>query len=147
MTYTYNYPRPCVTVDAVILHQQGDDTKILLIKRKNEPFCGMWAIPGGFVDMDETCDDAAARELEEETSLNGIAITQFRTYSAVDRDPRHRTISVVYYALLTNSEQPNAIAGDDAADSGWFSVHALPTLAFDHQIIIRELLGYLKDLH
>ena len=143
MTYTYNYPRPCVTVDAVILHHQGDDTKILLIKRKNEPFRGMWAIPGGFVDMDETCDHAAARELEEETSLTGIPLTQFRTYSAIDRDPRHRTISVVYYALLKQSDKPNDMAGDDAAESGWFSISALPPLAFDHDVIITELLQHL----
>ena len=144
MPYTYNYPRPCVTVDAALLSKKNNAMRILLIRRGNEPFKGMWALPGGFVDMDETCEHAAVRELEEETSLSGIPLAQFRTYSAVNRDPRHRTISVVYYAVV-NEDDRTARAGDDAAEAEWFDVDDLPAMAFDHDMIIRELISFVKS--
>lgn len=144
MPYTYNYPRPCVTVDAALLSKKNNALRILLIRRGNEPFKGMWALPGGFVDMDETCEHAAVRELEEETSLSGIPLTQFRTYSAVKRDPRHRTISVVYYAVVNENDR-TARAGDDAAEAKWFDVDDLPAMAFDHDMIIRELISFVKS--
>ena len=141
MPYTYNYPRPCVTVDAALLSKKNNALRILLIRRGNEPFKGMWALPGGFVDMDETCEHAAVRELEEETSLSEIPLRQFRTYSAVNRDPRHRTISVVYFAVV-NENELSAMAGDDAAEADWFCVNDLPPLAFDHEMIIDELISF-----
>ncbi|PLW94976.1 MAG: NUDIX hydrolase, partial [Marinilabiliales bacterium] len=120
------------------------DPKVLLIKRGNEPYKGMWAIPGGFVDMDETCEAAAVRELQEETAVTGIALTQFRTYSTVDRDPRHRTISVVYFAFI--DEKDVAVqAGDDAAEAAWFSVNSLPPMAFDHEVIVKDLMSFVGN--
>ncbi len=138
MSYTYEYPRPCVTVDAALFSQTKMGIKILLIERGNEPYKAMWALPGGFVDMDETCETAAVRELEEETGVSGVTLTQFRTYSAVKRDPRHRTITVVYFALV-DENRLTATAGDDAADARWFHIQNLPNMAFDHEMIVKEL--------
>lgn len=138
MSYTYKYPRPCVTVDAAIFSHTNVGVKILLIERGNAPYEGQWALPGGFVDMDETCENAAVRELEEETGVSGVSLTQFRTYSAVKRDPRHRTITVVYFALV-DENRLTATAGDDAADARWFHIHNLPNMAFDHEMIVKEL--------
>jgi len=144
MTYTYKYPRPCLTVDSALISNNSEDPKVLLIKRGNEPYKGMWAIPGGFVDMDETCEAAAVRELQEETAVTGIALTQFRTYSTVDRDPRHRTISVVYFAFI--DEKDVAVqAGDDAAEAAWFSVNSLPPMAFDHEVIVKDLMSFVGN--
>jgi len=134
MPYTYKYPRPALTVDAVVFKKSDKETSVLLIERKNPPYKGKWALPGGFVDMDETVESAAARELLEETGLAGIKLQQLHTFSAVERDPRGRTISVVFWGVITNSE--TARAGDDAADAKWFSIDNLPDLAFDHQEIM-----------
>lgn len=144
MPYTYQYPRPCVTVDAALIAKRDNETNILLIKRGNEPFIGLWALPGGFVDMDETCEVAAVRELEEETSLSGIPLTQFRTYSTVNRDPRHRTISVIYYAFV-DKDDLKAKAGDDATEAEWFNVNNLPPMAFDHEVIIEDLVSFVQE--
>jgi 8-oxo-dGTP diphosphatase len=134
MTYTYKYPRPALTVDIAIFREGTDDHEILLIKRKNHPFKGMWALPGGFVDMDETVETAASRELFEETSLSGIHLEQFQVFSEVDRDPRGRTISVVFMGLLNDDQE--AKAKDDAKEARWFDLEKLPELAFDHRKII-----------
>ena len=135
MKYCYDYPRPAVTADIVILHRSENGFSVLLIERKNPPFEGSWAIPGGFVDMDETLEEAALRELEEETSLSGVELHQFHTFSKVDRDPRHRTITTVFIGYADASQiTPNA--GDDAANAKWFSLDALPALAFDHDFIL-----------
>src|SRR5581483_12347374 len=118
--FTYDYPRPAVTVDVVIL-SQDPKPRVLLIRRKNEPFAGRWAIPGGFVDMDESLEAAAARELKEETGISARRLVQLHTFGDPGRDPRGRTISVVYLAQLDSANvQPRA--ADDVADVGWHSL-------------------------
>ncbi len=141
MTFTYEYPRPAVTTDVLVVARYSK-AKLLLIQRGNEPFIGKWALPGGFVDMDEDLPQAALRELKEETGIEGISIEQFKTYGGVNRDPRHRTISVVYTAVI---DQPISVHGmDDAADAQWFELDNLPELAFDHQLIIDEAIASLR---
>lgn len=137
MSYTYDYPRPSVSADAVVFRKSDDKIELLLIRRGNTPFKGMWALPGGFVNMDENLEAAAARELKEETSLEGVDLHQFHAYGAVDRDPRHRTISIAYAGLLTQKDAP-VKAADDAAEAGWFNVDILPETGFDHDIIIQD---------
>ena len=131
MNYCYEYPRPAVTADIVIIKTIGPQREVLLIERKHPPFEGMWALPGGFLDMDETLEDAALRELQEETGITGIELEQFHTFSKVDRDPRHRTITTVFIGY-TNENTADPEAGDDAASTRWFPLHDLPPLAFDH---------------
>jgi len=143
MSYTYSYPRPAVTVDIIILKDACADPKILLIQRLISPYKDQWAIPGGFVHMDETVEQAAERELKEETGLENIILTQFKTYSAVDRDPRGRTISVVFTGIAKNNAV--AVADDDAKDAAWYSINNLPELAFDHQEILTEFLDNFKS--
>jgi 8-oxo-dGTP diphosphatase len=134
MPYTYNYPRPALTVDAVVFRKDGQDLKVALIQRKDPPFKKMWALPGGFVDIDETLAQAVHRELLEETGLKCIHLKQLHTFGAIGRDPRGRTVSVVYYGYVNHDQKLKA--GDDAKKAGWFSVHKLPELAFDHQEIL-----------
>ena len=136
--YCYSYPRPAVTVDIIILRNPCESPEILLIQRLNHPFQNHWAIPGGFVDMDETLEQAAIRELEEETGLSEIILNQFKTYSAVNRDPRGRTISVVFMGLA--QMESKIMAGDDAKNACWYKINDLPPLAFDHSQIIEEAL-------
>jgi len=137
------YERPSVTVDVVVFSVVEGELKVLLIKRKNWPFEGRWAIPGGFVDMDEPLEDAAARELYEETGVEGFYLEQFYTFGQPDRDPRTRVISVAYLAWVDAGQlQPRA--ADDAADVGWFSVHEPPPLAFDHVDILKRALQRLR---
>ena len=131
--HTYKYPRPSVTVDAILISNQNS---ILLIERSGDPFKGKWALPGGFIELDESLETACHRELEEETGLKVKELTQFKAYGAVDRDPRGRTISVVFYSFQEEETVP--VAGDDAANAQWFSLDQLPELAFDHQQIIDE---------
>ncbi len=135
MPYTYDYPRPMVTVDALLFGAGADPLTVLLIERGNEPFAGRWALPGGFVDMDEDLPLAAARELGEETGVIGIELDQLRTFGAPDRDPRGRSISVVFWAIV-DERQFTARGGDDAARAQWFPVTSLPPMAFDHASII-----------
>jgi len=129
--YCYEYPRPAVTADIVVIKPTDNQREVLLIERKHPPFEGMWALPGGFLDMDETLEDAALRELQEETGITGIELEQFHTFSKVDRDPRHRTITTVFIGY-TNENTADPEAGDDAANTRWFPLHDLPPLAFDH---------------
>ena len=136
--YTYQYPRPAVTVDMVILHRTANGTEILLIERLNNPFAGCWALPGGFVDENEDLPDAAARELREETSLTGIALQQIGAFGRPGRDPRGHTITVAYWGICNTSEK--AAAADDAKNLRWFPISQLPPLAFDHDEIIAEAL-------
>ena len=131
--YTYKYPRPSVTVDAILISQQKS---VLLIQRGGEPFKDKWALPGGFIELDESLETACERELEEETGLKVKQLTQFKAYGAVDRDPRGRTISVIFYSF--QDEETIPIAGDDAANARWFPLNHLPELAFDHQQILEE---------
>lgn len=137
MSYTYDYPRPAVTTDCLIFHASQARTSVLLIQRKNPPFKGKWAFPGGFVEIDEEIIDGAYRELKEETGITGIELYQFRTYGTVNRDPRGRTISIVYYGFLKESS-PQVKAGSDAENIKWFDIHDLPELAFDHDSIIAD---------
>ena len=134
--YTYQYPRAAVTTDALVFVNEGNEKYILLIERGSEPFKNKWALPGGFIEMDETLEDACKRELEEETGLKVDKMVQFKTYDAVDRDPRHRTISTIFFTELDKKQQVKG--GDDAARAEWFPVSSLPELAFDHEQIIKE---------
>ncbi|MDX9883371.1 MAG: NUDIX hydrolase [Prolixibacteraceae bacterium] len=134
--YTYKYPRPALTVDAVVLFKKQDEWQILLIERRKDPFKGKWALPGGFVNMDERLEEACIRELEEETGLKVQEMTQFRIFDIIDRDPRGHTVSVVYYTLLEKMQEIKA--GDDAGKADWFSLSELPGLSFDHADIIEQ---------
>lgn len=147
MKYTYKYPRPALTVDAAIFQKKAGEVHILLIQRKNDPFAGLWALPGGFVNEDETLEEAIKRELVEETNINCNKLIQFKAYSAIDRDPRHRTISIVfYYNGGSENDFSSLKAGDDAAQARWFSLNNLAELAFDHTKIVKELVEILyKD--
>ena len=135
MSYTYKYPRPAVTADCVVITKENEP-KVLLIQRGNEPFKGPWAFPGGFMNMDETTEQCAVRELEEETGLKISEIKQIGAYSKVDRDPRGRTVTVAYLAII---DKPEAVKGlDDAAKAQWFPISNLPELAFDHEEIMKD---------
>jgi 8-oxo-dGTP diphosphatase len=136
MPFTYKYPRPSVTTDAIILTKIDNQSHILLIQRGNEPFKYSWALPGGFIEMDEDLADACKRELWEETGIDKVELNEFATFGKPGRDPRGRTISVVFWGLVDNNIPINA--GDDAAKAQWFSMSKLPKLAFDHDKIIRQ---------
>ncbi len=140
--FCYPYPRPAVTVDIVIVTREVK-RRVLLIRRKNEPFAQCWALPGGFVEMDESLDDAARRELYEETNVRAGTLVQLHTFGDPKRDPRGRTISVAYLAELKVGVVP-ARAGDDADEVGWFSLQRPPALAFDHREILRHAREYLR---
>lgn len=135
--YQYEYPHPAVTTDAVVFTVYDDSLHVLLIQRAREPFMGMWALPGGFVDIAEGLDACAYRELQEETGLDGVVLHQFRAFGEPDRDPRERIITVAYMGLL-RFDQAQLHAGDDAANVNWFAVSELPELTADHQAIIAE---------
>ena len=143
MSYIYEYPRPAVTADCVVITKEKEP-KVLLIQRGNEPFKGCWAFPGGFMNMDETAEQCAVRELEEETGLKVSNIRQIGAYSKVDRDPRGRTVTVAYLALIDNAEKVKGL--DDAAKAQWFSLSQLPTLAFDHEDIMADALKLISRL-
>lgn len=136
MAYSYEYPHPAVTTDIVIFTVLNGALNILLIRRGEEPFKDSWAIPGGFVRMDEDLDQCAARELQEETGVKDVYLEQLCTLGAVDRDPRERVISVAYYALIP-SDNISLEAGTDAAEARWFPLSDLPELAFDHKDILK----------
>ncbi|MCD4834636.1 MAG: NUDIX hydrolase [Bacteroidales bacterium] len=144
MIYTYAYPRPALTVDIIIKKKAGNSFYVLLIERKNEPFKNQWALPGGFVDIDEEIEDAAYRELKEETSISDIKLSQFRTFGKIGRDPRGRTISVIYSGELINLKQ-KVKAGDDAKNLNWFPLNKLPKLAFDHNEVIHSYIMHKKS--
>lgn len=143
MTYTYKYPRPAVTGDCIVITKEVN-AKVLLIQRADEPYKGCWAFPGGFLNMDETIEQCAIRELEEETGLKVYDVHQIGAYSKVDRDPRGRTITVAYLAIIDN---PISVLGqDDAAKAEWWPLSALPQLAFDHNDIINDAYTLYKQL-
>ncbi|MEZ5199073.1 MAG: NUDIX hydrolase [Bacteroidales bacterium] len=144
MSYTYEYPRPMVTVDAIVFRKKENGMQVLLIKRKNDPYKGIWALPGGFVDMDETLEEAVVRELKEETNVRFDNLTQLHAFSAVDRDPRGRNIGVMFYGIIPH-EKSFAKAGDDAQEAEWFFVNALPPLAFDHKKAIEMAIKKIPD--
>lgn len=143
MKFCYDYPRPAVTADIIVFKNVGGIWLVLLIQRANSPFQGNWALPGGFLEMDETLEECAIRELEEETGIRGVKLEQLHTFSTVDRDPRHRTITTAFFGKtddLTNKPQ----AGDDASGVFWFPVKDLPALAFDHKEMIEMALKRLN---
>lgn len=138
LKYCYKYPRVAMTIDAIIVAQNFSQDMVLLIQRKFGPFEGVWALPGGFVGMEETLVQACHRELFEETGIKGVKLNQFYTFDAVDRDPRDRTISTVFYGRI---EETLAVAGgDDAAKADWFPIISLPEMAFDHAQIIGKFI-------
>jgi 8-oxo-dGTP diphosphatase len=125
-----------VTVDALVFELSGKVPRVLLVKRANEPFKGQWAIPGGFVDIDEELDDAAARELKEETGLRGVKLEQMYTFGGIGRDPRGRQITICYLGIIEN-DNTAVKGGDDASEARWWPINSLPEpLAFDHSKVI-----------
>lgn len=142
LKYCYKYPHPAVATDCVIFGFDGVSIKVLLIQRGIEPYKDHWALPGGFVGIDESAEECARRELQEETGLTGVSVEQFHAFSDVNRDPRERVISIAYYALVKLSE---VRGGDDASEAQWFSYDDVPSLAFDHDRILRMALRHLRD--
>jgi len=141
--YSYEYPRPAVTVDCVVFGFDEGDLKVLLIRRDVEPFRGKWALPGGFVHIDESVEEAARRELREETGMERLYLEQLYTFGDVNRDPRGRVITVAYYALVKLADH-RVRATTDASSAAWFAVSEVATLAFDHNRIIDVALARLK---
>ena len=135
LKYSYKYPHPSVTTDCVIFGFDGVKLKVLLVERGMAPYKGRWAFPGGFLNMDESAEEGALRELKEETGLEGSYIRQFHTFSNPQRDPRERVITIAYYALVRMQEVKG---GDDASDARWFALDEVPPLAFDHDQILRK---------
>jgi 8-oxo-dGTP diphosphatase len=142
--FSYQYPRPALTVDCVVFGFDESELKVLLIQRGLEPFKDRWAFPGGFVHVEETIDEAARRELAEETGLKDVFLEQLYTFGGVDRDPRERVVSVAYYALVKLSDH-RARAATDAANAEWFPISNVPKLAFDHADILETALARLKN--
>ena len=139
--YCYEHPRPAVTVDIAIFYPATEDNiEVLLIKRAREPFKGQWALPGGFVDKDESLERAASRELEEETGIRRIRLEQFGAFGDPNRDPRGHTVSIGFTARV--KKYGTLKADDDAEDARWHSINSLPRLAFDHKKIIRAALDH-----
>ncbi len=140
--YCYKYPRPALTADCIVFTKEATP-RVLLIERGDEPYKGSWAFPGGFMNMDETTEQCAIRELEEETGMRIDHVQQIGTYSKVDRDPRDRTITVAYLSVM---DAPCEVSGqDDAAKAQWFYINDLPNLAFDHDEIMRDAMAVFKE--
>lgn len=143
MPFAYDHARPALTVDGVVFGLDDADLKVLLIQRDLEPFAGRWALPGGFVHLDETLDQAVRRELQEETGLTNVFLEQLYTIGDVARDPRERVITVAYYALVRLSDH-QVQAATDARNAAWFAIDDLPRLAFDHEAIVAMALQRLQ---
>lgn len=143
--YWYEYPRPAITTDSVIFGFDGTLLNVLLIERGAEPFKGMWALPGGFMRMDESIEECAARELAEETNVKDVYLEEFGIFSKIDRDPRGRVVTVAFIALVRPSDY-QVIGGDDAARAAWFDLNMLPPLAFDHLDIINVAREKLREI-
>jgi len=144
MGFTYNFPRPAVTTDTLVFREGKECIEVLLIKREKEPYKDFWALPGGFLEIEETPVEGAKRELIEETNLEINVLKEVGTFGELDRDPRGRTITIVFYTFINNS-QHNAKAKSDAAEVKWFSVKEIPPMAFDHSEIFKEGLLKLKS--
>jgi 8-oxo-dGTP diphosphatase len=142
--YIYDWPRPMVSVDAAVFGFIGNKARLLLVRRKSEPFKGKWALPGGYVEIDEELEDAVARELAEETGLAGVALEQIHTFGSVGRDPRGRQITIVFMGVAAKG-QNKIKAGSDAEKARWFDIEKLPQdLAFDHDKVTRFAIKKLK---
>ena len=135
MQYYYSHPHPAVTTDIVIFSIREQKLKLLLVKRAREPFAGSWALPGGFVGIDEDLEACALRELEEETGVTGVYLEQLHTCGSPTRDPRERVISVAYYSLIP-SDRLNVRPASDAKAVAWFALEDLPAMAFDHADVV-----------
>ena len=148
MSFEYEYPRPALTVDCVVFGLDDEDLMVLLIQRGLEPFAGKWALPGGFVHVGESLEQAARRELAEETGLKDVYLEQLRTFGEPDRDPREHVVTVAHYALVNLSDH-RVQAATDACHAAWFSVDDAPDLAFDHSLILAvahaRLRGKVRD--
>ncbi len=142
--FCYDYPRPAVSADCVLFGYDGQYLNVLLIERGKEPWKGRWAFPGGFLNMDETAEQCAIRELKEETGIGNIKLRQLGAFSGVDRDPRGRVISVVFYTVV-KMEDADPVAGDDAAGARWFRTGDVPPLAFDHDLVLQTALERLRS--
>lgn len=142
--HSYKYPRAAIVLDAVVFHKENKELEVLLIQRKHDPWKGMWALPGGFLEVDETCEEGAKRELEEETGLKNVDLKQFYVFDKVDRDPRERIISVAHVGFTDKNKQ-EIKGADDASDAQWFNVKKLPVLAADHHSIIGMALDRVKE--
>ena len=143
MSHSYQFPRAALTVDVVVFALDDEDLKVMLIQRDLAPYAGQWALPGGFVRVDETLDDAARRELQEETGLKEIFLEQLYTFGAVKRDPRERVVTIAYYALV-NLVGHDVHASTDARNAAWFPINDLPKLAFDHDHILKAAYDRLR---
>ncbi|MDF1576175.1 MAG: NUDIX hydrolase, partial [Bacteroidales bacterium] len=141
--YRYDYPRPSLTVDIAVLRLE-ELPEILLIQRKDPPFRQMWALPGGFMEMEETLKEAARRELMEETGIRAGELIRFDTYDKPGRDPRGRTITQVFI-MIWNSKMGHPKAGSDAAGLRWFGLNELPDLAFDHREIVSDVIRMIRE--
>lgn len=141
--YTYPYPRPMVTVDVAVLRVHSVP-EILLVERKDHPFRDMWALPGGFMEMDETLEEAARRELKEETGLTAGELIRFDIYDEPERDPRGRTITQVF-VMIWKKEMGEPEAASDARSLAWFDLTSIPEMAFDHAVIIRDVIELIKS--
>ena len=144
MGFTYSFPRPAVTTDTLVFREGKECIDVLLIKRKKEPYKDFWALPGGFLEIEETPVEGARRELIEETNLEINVLKEVGTFGELDRDPRGRTITIVFYTFI-NDHQNLAKAKSDAAEVKWFSVKEIPSMAFDHSEIFKEGLLKLKS--
>jgi 8-oxo-dGTP diphosphatase len=144
--YVYDWPRPMVTVDAVVFAFFGNKAKLLLVNRAKEPFKGRWAIPGGFIELDEELEEAVARELREETGLMDVLLRQMHTFGKIGRDPRGRQITVAFMGIATKGKS-KIKGGDDAAKARWFDIDKLPEdMAFDHSEVARFAINRLKRM-
>ncbi|MBV7332334.1 NUDIX hydrolase [Chloroflexi bacterium TSY] len=144
--YSYEYPRPAVTVDVIVFTFREDTLQVLLIQRNRDPFVNKWALPGGFIEIDEPLEDGARRELQEETGITDVYLEQLYTFGEPNRDPRSRVITIAYFALLSLDQAAKQVvhAGDDAGDARWWNYYDLPELAFDHQRILDYALQRLR---
>ncbi len=139
--FCYKYPHPAVTADCVVFGLDGDVVNVLLIERGGAPYKGCWAFPGGFMNIDESAEQGALRELNEETGLVLKDVKQVGAFTAVDRDPRERVLTVAFYTLMHKAA---VSGGDDAAQAQWFPIDKVPPLAFDHELILRKAVEQLK---
>lgn len=140
--HTYEWPRPALTTDSIIFYRDDDELLVLLIQRKNEPFKGYWALPGGYVEEGESLIQGAYRELKEETGVTNVELRQAAAFGDPGRDPRGWHVTVAFYGFV---EDKTAVAGDDAGDVRWFAVDKLPPLAVDHADIIKTILNGLSQ--